>query len=301
MKRAYTQFHSKLVKDAKTYRLDVDEYFSNIDWKTEYKLQIEKRGYEEGTRMALRNYCLSIYERRIHKGDAIHFFMRGDRRFCDWLVSCTKDILALDTFAAIKELMAGKVAILHLPTESGLSSVSFGFQEVYIGTSATDEPVFNAPHNDKHTKSTFLVLLPSREKEWFYTFNYEPDREIDLKAICQTFTSDDVDIKPAAIEGDYCLRLVAGLLLYCDAFPDMIKEGLPEDLRHPAHHAFEEVKNVGISPKVLAYGTHASPSAHYRVGHFRSLKSEFFTKKRFKTVFVHGTFVKGTAKTVESV
>ena len=42
------------------------------------------------------------------------------------------------------------------------------------------------------------------------------------------------------------------------------------------------------------------PCPHYRVGHFRYLSSERFRVKRGMTVFVHGAFVKGKAKTVLS-
>jgi len=57
---------------------------------------------------------------------------------------------------------------------------------------------------------------------------------------------------------------------------------------------------VGISPKVREHTERGEVSAHFRKGHFRTLRSERFTHKRWKAVFVKATFVKGEALTILS-
>jgi hypothetical protein len=88
--------------------------------------------------------------------------------------------------------------------------------------------------------------------------------------------------------------------MYIGCFPETLIDGLPVDLKHPSHHHHKDVFTLGISPKVRLGGTHDSPTPHFRIGHFRVLRSERFTHKRFQTVFVHETFVRGKASTVLS-
>ena len=94
---------------------------------------------------------------------------------------------------------------------------------------------------------------------------------------------------------------IPAALAYMEAFPEQVRAGVPEDLKHPAHYRRTENMSVGVAPQIRNSngGTHASPEGHYRVCHLRFLRSQRFRNKRFQFVLVDGTFVgKGEARTV---
>ena len=67
-------------------------------------------------------------------------------------------------------------------------------------------------------------------------------------------------------------------------------EFFPRVLRHYKG----EQRQIGRSP-VMEHEEKQARSPHWRRGHFRVLQSEKYTHKRGQTVFVKGTFVRGTA------
>jgi hypothetical protein len=89
--------------------------------------------------------------------------------------------------------------------------------------------------------------------------------------------------------------IIASALAYIQAFPEMVADGIPEDLKHPSHYRKGICRSVGIAPRLIIRD---GPCPHYRNGHFRFLKSERYITKRGQVVFVHGCFVKGKAETV---
>jgi hypothetical protein len=95
----------------------------------------------------------------------------------------------------------------------------------------------------------------------------------------------------------YYAKLIIGLGQYLSCFPEQLKDGIPDDLKHPSYHNHKRSKHVSICQKIL-HTSHASPQAHYRVGHFRLLSSPWYKNKRNHVIFVEGTFVNGRVKTV---
>lgn len=93
------------------------------------------------------------------------------------------------------------------------------------------------------------------------------------------------------------MSLISSALAYMKCFPDAVKIGIPDDLKHPAHYRGKKSKYIIIHPSLVVRD---GPCPHYRIGHFRFLSSERFKHKRGMTVFVHGAFIKGKAKTVLS-
>jgi len=99
----------------------------------------------------------------------------------------------------------------------------------------------------------------------------------------------------------YIVKLIVGLGLYASCFPEVIKDGPPQDLKHPANHQYEHPVQIGVAKEVFSQGgTHESPVAHFRKGHFRVLRSEKFTHKRFQSIWIRDMIVKGKAVTVLS-
>lgn len=88
-------------------------------------------------------------------------------------------------------------------------------------------------------------------------------------------------------------KLIFGLSLYMDAFPDAVVEATGE-MVHKVKHYKGNRNYVGRSTFMDEDVRH-SVSPHWRRGHFRLLTSEKFIHKQGQTVFVRGSFVKGKA------
>ncbi len=85
------------------------------------------------------------------------------------------------------------------------------------------------------------------------------------------------------------------LLLYLDCFPDSIKNMPPDDVKKQYAPYIKRCFTVKTDEKII---DRSNITPHFRRGHFRVLRSEVFKKKRYQTIFVHSSFVKGKAKTV---
>ena len=47
-------------------------------------------------------------------------------------------------------------------------------------------------------------------------------------------------------------RLLSSLGMYLSCFPEMLKDGPPNDVKHPSYHKYADAKTIGISPQVPA-------------------------------------------------
>jgi hypothetical protein len=88
-------------------------------------------------------------------------------------------------------------------------------------------------------------------------------------------------------------RLVFGLSLYMDAFPDAVVEASGEDVKHIGYYSGQ--RRTVTPNEIVDEERRHGVSPHWRRGHFRVLASERFTRKQGQTVYVRGTFVKGKA------
>lgn len=96
-------------------------------------------------------------------------------------------------------------------------------------------------------------------------------------------------------------RLAINTIAYMRAFPECVKEGVPE---HVNDEESENSFKLEISEKVLETiqntesGKMVSP--HFRKGYFKRLSSDYFKNKKGQIIFVSETMVNGKAKTVYS-
>ena len=88
-------------------------------------------------------------------------------------------------------------------------------------------------------------------------------------------------------------RLIFGLSLYMDAFPDAVVAASGEDVKHIGYYSGQ--RSTVTPNEIVDEERRHGVSPHWRRGHFRVLASERFTRKQGKTVYVRGTFVKGKA------
>ena len=88
-------------------------------------------------------------------------------------------------------------------------------------------------------------------------------------------------------------RLVFGLSLYMDAFPETVVHAGNDDVHHIRH--YDGPRHIVARNAVVDEERRQGVSPHWRRGHFRLLASARFVHKQGQTVYVRGTFVKGQA------
>jgi hypothetical protein len=191
-----------------------------------------------------------------------HFFFMGDG-FQEWLTSC-KVVLTPEMFVRLYKHEHNILpAILHFPKGSSPCLLVY--------------PVIGCEEEGKGKVRDVELHVQNG---------------IGVTRISLTRTLDTSKDEP---EFTLAERLALSCLAYLLAFPDMIHNGVPDDLKHAPKYNGHACHQVRVSPSVR---THDGPSPHYRNGHFRLLINDRFTHKKGQVVFVHGCFVKGEAATV---
>jgi hypothetical protein len=90
-----------------------------------------------------------------------------------------------------------------------------------------------------------------------------------------------------------CPKLLFGLSLYMDAFPDAVVPAADGEVHHIKY--YKGPRHVVSRSPVMEHEERQARSPHWRRGHFRVLHSPKFVHKRGQTVFIRGTFVRGQA------
>lgn len=263
MKRAYSTYSPHVKRVAEEHGVSVEELCEFLQ---------KNFNSVQAAGETPKDYIKSILfdvERQVMQGNALHLFLPG-REFCDWLVSCVPR-LEREHARSLQEFIGPRPGVLHFPTCSRLCSAVFevaGETTMLNGDAGPD----------------FGMLVAS--------FSRGNSQNLGSLAV-------KLDDEARASEcGMWYAKLIVGLGMYANCFPETVRCGLPEDLKHPAHHQHKASRTIGIAEKVRLTA-HGSPLPHFRSGHFRLLSSERFTKKRFQSVFVSETFVnKAKAKTV---
>ena len=104
--------------------------------------------------------------------------------------------------------------------------------------------------------------------------------------------------RPFADEGqNYLAKLVFGLSLYMDAFPEAVIMAKDGNILHlDGYSKRNPSRKMAVKRnQILEEEESRKTSPHWRRGHFRILNSERFIHKNGQTVYVRGSFVKGRA------
>lgn len=267
MKKQYTEMITAIRQAHKRSGLSYDAL---------HDLSVKRRAGNTGAKDSLAqvlNEMEYVYET---SDKAAHIFMPG-RPFCDWLSGCAQTLDAeLGERAA--EGLGSPFVCLHFPCESGLESVLVG-----LGTGERRGMLLlsascASPHGPFYMKTT----LRGQSKD----ANMTPSGDSD-------FTP---ELSGRLGVGDYYTRLIAGLGLYMSAFPEQVRDGIPEDAKRVGRISGPS-RTVGVAESVVVRD---GLTPHYRSGHFRLLSAERYVNKRGQVVFIHGCFVRGQARTVLS-
>lgn len=100
------------------------------------------------------------------------------------------------------------------------------------------------------------------------------------------------------------VKEVFNFLFYILCFPEMVVDGKPRNIEKSTIVPFSPIRTIKIHKDIIeATETIGKRTrvTHFRRGHYRTLRSEYFTHKHNRCIFVHGAIVKGTpAKTVNT-
>lgn len=89
------------------------------------------------------------------------------------------------------------------------------------------------------------------------------------------------------------VKLLYGVSLYMDAFPDAVVPAIPTDILQAYDY---KGARISVRPtSVMQSEEHSARSPHWRRGHFRMLNSSRFIHKQGQTIYIKGMFVKGSA------
>jgi hypothetical protein len=239
---------------------------------------VQKRWMKRGTVNELdtpgsyANY-MSIQAECVYlEGRATALFM-PDRNFCDWLVSCV-DRLEPKHAEVIGAISENPIKCLLFPADAGLIP--------------------------------FLAWIPKETRR----ADGSPGPQSGVLVLTFSKGNGRLGNATIALDENYCnpkcsaemlwyAKLVIGLGMYLACFPEQSFTGIPKDLAHADWFKTKDRITIGVSEEVVATGDTVTP--HYRVGHFRLLSSERYTKKRGQVVFVRGCFVKGQAETIQAI
>ncbi len=268
MKTSYQQYNSSIMPAIRVFAR------KGVEFEAAFRLIMEdvKRRDPEWANVA-------SMERRVALKKSVHLFVQ-DESFLDWLVACAPTVED-GSPEAMREMTGGKVCVLHFPTTSKYRCVLFKYFgpedrfHDHGGKANMIEPGLCLSFTRIGASAPFSYMRFGEANFDLTTFNFSP--------LAATH-----------------VRLLNALGLYLACFPEMLRAGPPDDVKHPSHHQYAVSKTVGISPKVREHTERGEVSAHFRKGHFRTLRSESFTHKRWKAVFVKATFVKGEALTILS-
>ena len=267
MKKAYSQYifpEKKILFDA--YKSTIAEQYDRMRAHLIPKGLTEKEIREE---VALVHNAIEISWDAIN-GKCIHYFFTGNDIY-NWLKNCaaplTDDMTQIILRSKDNSRWKSSPFMFHFPGGGSMAYLcSWGYGGVNIQTGSL-------------TKENTLFILRGK--------NFSP-----------------MYIKPGGLlknetDSEFIehVSVVSSALAYVQCFPDMVKVGIPEDLKHQNYYKNQSCKSIGMHESLICRD---GPTPHYRVGHFRFLQSERFTKKRGQIIFIHGVFVKGQAATVLS-
>lgn len=93
-------------------------------------------------------------------------------------------------------------------------------------------------------------------------------------------------------------------LAYMKAFPECLKDGVPSDISNKLKNQYKYTETLKTSDSVLEIENEMQNGnriiiPHFRKGHFRLLKSDYYKYKKGQIIFVKSAMVKGYAKTLE--
>ena len=274
MKKAY-QPYSSVTKDLKKNGLDPEYIMDSLLLKLQQQRRDKPLEFSESGSDVMSLNILITESEILDKGKGTHYFI-DSIELTDFLMGCAKECTA---------------DMLNVFPQNGI-----------IHTLKEDYPTLLFSIHPMPSGRKCIVLCSgklknvSAENPQFFCFIQEPSKNIKIDSDEYTKDTDgnECSKRENELRSKY-MKLLAGTSLYMHCFPEAVKDGFPDFAKHPNHYRQQKCASVTTTPDII---DRDGVNPHFRVGHFRVLKSEVFTHKRWQTIFVKECFVKGEAKTV---
>lgn len=211
---------------------------------------------------------------RIVTGDALHIFLDTEALFEFLRSTAVKDVAPvgrfLTQFGVYRDAAQMNAARELLPMYSG----------AHPPKQAPGFVLYAAFHHRRLTIPSYLYALAAHEDGAVWRLYWLDDERIHQQNPLERPDSD-------------AYRLIVNLCHYISHFGDCVREAPPED--HLDGWRPRKRYRLVSHPEVVEHGV---VSPHFRSGHWRVLRDEYFTHKRGESVWIHESFVRGEPITV---
>jgi len=214
-----------------------------------------------------------------------HYFLApGVAQFCrDAVKDYTPDYCKrLPNCAPVSQPTVGKTVVFW-PFAGGVSDTEGGFA-IHLPSQESQRSLICIPDYHNPIPRTHLPQGMDFGGEHYYCAITDGNDSVMMQPHPGLFSDDGAD---------NMAKLVLGLSLYMDAFPDAVVEAVAENVHKIKHYG--GARRIVNRNEIVDEEHRHSVSPHWRRGHFRLLTSAKFVRKQGQTVYVRGTFVTGKA------
>jgi hypothetical protein len=182
--------------------------------------------------------------------------------------------------------------------------------KMFLYESGQSKDVLHLYSNEQNTHVVyrFSLHLPYETEGYAFSLSLENDDSLELffsqgengGRMADKFYA-DTNKKTDSISLTTCkmFRLAINTIAYMNCFPDCVTDGVPRNLFERTEDNSVKSYTFSLSDAVKEKGNSPlSKIPHFRKGHFRIYKSDYFANKKGQVVFIAETMVKGKAKTV---
>lgn len=260
------------------------------DWYTTYRDFIKSNNLQGATQQEQIDSFMKLCE-YLAKNETTNADQRASIAFCSQLFKLDVNKAMLHLFLDSKELA---VFLQKLPVKD-LAGI-----KKYIKDNGV-KALFTNLH-DTGAFVAYCVHIPNMAQGYVVQLAYDDTTDdiimyvkhgpLEIHATGALFeTTKDTDIKALC---SFAINMTSYLI----SFPDCIQQGVPHKVKVNSVYNARVSTSSNVIDVIDNDARIVTP--HFRSGYFRHLSSDFYKNKKGQIIFIHETFVKGTAQTVIS-
>ena len=157
---------------------------------------------------------------------------------------------------------------------------------------------------------SFGLHIPYEKNGYAFLLSLHDDDTIELffshgeqsGRISDNFYFDLIKKKdPTSIKFTNIFKLAINTIAYMKCFPECVSEGVPKITKEREEKKSENNISLGLSTKITDTDkSQKTRVPHFRKGHFKVLRSDYFKNKKGQIIYITETMVKGKAKTIST-
>lgn len=263
------------------------------NWGNEHFIETVNKAIEKNDKATLRN--IALMKVLCFPANLTHIFITSEN-IIDFISKQSVEIKDLDTaLNIVKTWVEKEINVLECEKSFDVNKNEFINNELV----AHRKDFYIHFVNRKHS---IFVSMQSSEKELSIFYDTSIGEKIKLPNKIYGYEQyqgwiNALDKEKVITDEEIYSRQIINTILYMDAFQECVKEGPPPII---CETTYKKCTIITESDKLKeTYSNGITP--HMRRGHFRFLKSDVFKNKRWQTIYISPTMVKGTAKHVVEV